>query len=250
MLGLSTEIILASYNFQISIFLFFSTLFIYNFQRVVRLKIGDQHMRKEWFYKNKVVVYVLMLLSLVISGYYFSLFNFSTQFAIFFITILSLFYPFFLRKVPFIKIFLISIVWTIGTTVLLVLENKLIFSEEVILNIIARFLFVFAITIPFDIRDIKYDTGKLITLPLVLGVNRTKFLAFLALAICSIIHINQFLFNMLDLYCLLALILLYFTSIIFVANSNQKRDDLYFSFLGESLSICSYIFLGILLLIF
>ena len=141
------------------------------------------------------------------------------------------------------KIFVISIVWTIGTTVLLILENNLIFSEGVILNIIARFLFVFiAITIPFDIRDIKYDTGKLITLPLVFGVNRAQHLSFLALTICSIIYINQFLFNALDLYCLLALILLYFTSIIFVANSNQNRDDLYFSFLGESLSICSYLF--------
>ena len=250
MLGLSTEIILASSNLHISIFLFFSTLFIYNFQRVVRLRMGGQHMRKEWFYKNKLVVYVLMLLSLVVSGYYFNLFNFKTQLAIFLITILSLLYPFGLRKVPFMKIFVISIVWTIGTTVLLVLENNLIFSEDVILNIIARFLFVFAITIPFDIRDIKYDTGKLITLPLVFGIKRTQHLAFLALTICGIIHINQFLFNTLDLYCLLALILLYFISIIFVANSNQKRDDLYFSFLGESLSICSYLFLGILLLIF
>ena len=211
---------------------------------------GGQHMRKEWFNQNKVFVYVLMSLSLLISGYYFNLFNFKTQLAIFFITILSLFYPFGLRKAPFMKIFVISIVWTIGTTILLVLENNLIFSEDVILNIIARFLFVFAITIPFDIRDIKYDTGKLITLPLVFGVKRTQHLAFLALTICSIIHINQFLFNTLDLYCLLALILLYFISIIFVANSNQKRDDLYFSFLGESLSICSYLFLGILLLIF
>ena len=125
---------------------------------------------------------------------------------------------------------MISIVWTIGTTVLLVLENNLIFSKDVILNIIARFLFVFAITIPFDIRDIKYDTGKLITLPLVFGVKRSQHLAFLALTICSIIHINQFLFNTLNLYYLLAFILLYFTSIIFVANSNQNRDDLYFLF--------------------
>ena len=62
---------------------------------------GGQHMRKEWFYKNKVFVYVLMSISLFVSGYYFNLFNFTTQLAIFFITILSLLYPFGLRKVPF-----------------------------------------------------------------------------------------------------------------------------------------------------
>ena len=49
---------------------------------------------------------------------------------------------------------------------------------------------------------------------------------------------------------LLAIILLCFNSLIFVWNSNENRGEMYFSFWGEGLSICSYLFLVILLLIF
>jgi len=249
-IAISSEFLLESYNFKISLFLFSSTVFIYNFQRSIRIKNGGSHARKDWFLSHKKTVYSLMAFCLMISGYYFYLFRFSTQAAIILIAILSLLYPFGLRKIPFLKIFIISTVWTIGTMGLLVLENDLMLSDNVILHLIARFLFVFAITVPFDIRDIKYDIGRLKTLPLFFGVQKAQYFSFFALTICAVIAVNQYLANTLFSSQLLALILLYFIAAIFVINSNQERDDFYFSFLGESLSICSYLFLGILLLIF
>ena len=249
-LAISSELLLGSENCQISLFLFFSTVFIYNFQRIVKIKKGVSHERKEWFLRHKKLVYTLMILCLSFSGYYFYFFKFYTKIAICSIGILSFLYPFGLRKIPFLKILVISMVWTIGTMLLLVLENHLLISENTIFNLCARFLFVFAITIPFDIRDVKYDLGKVKTFPLFFGVRKSQYLAFSALTICAVISVYQYLENILFSPHLLALILLYFAAAIFVANSNQERDYLYFSFLGESLSICAYLFLGIMLLIF
>ena len=49
---------------------------------------------------------------------------------------------------------------------------------------------------------------------------------------------------------LLALILLYFVSSVFIAKSDVSKQEMYFSFWVESLSILSYIFLIIAALIF
>ena len=47
-------------------------------------------------------------------------------------------------------------------------------DEKVILFFSAIYLKVFAITIPFDIRDIEFDKSKLVTIPLKLGIQKSK----------------------------------------------------------------------------
>ena len=77
-----------------------------------------------------------------------------------------------------------------------------------------------------------------------------EFIAVFALFICGVIAIFQYLANALTSSNLLALILLYFVSSIFIAKSDERRGEMYFSFWGESLSILGYLFLVIMLLIF
>ena len=55
--------------------------------------------------------------------------------------------------------------------ILLILEEEIIFSDNIIAHLLSRFLFVFAICIPFDIRDVKYDNIKLKTIPIVFGIG-------------------------------------------------------------------------------
>ena len=69
----------------------------------------------------------------------------------------------------------------------LVIENNITISQNIFLHLISRFLFVFAITIPFDIRDLEYDAGKLRTIPLFFGEKKSKFLAVFLILICVII---------------------------------------------------------------
>ena len=249
-LALNSELLLGTANHQISKFVFFATVFAYNFQRVIRVKKGADHMRKEWLLTHKIAVYSLILLGGIMSGYYFFEFQIITQIAIVFSGVLSLLYPFGLRKVPFSKIFVIALVWTISTMLLLLLENNILITQNDVLHLMSRFLFVFAITIPFDIRDLKYDAQNLQTIPLFFGVEKARFMAVIAVFICGIIAIFQSLENALISSNLLALILLYFVASIFIAKSDESKGEMYFSFWIESLCILAYLFLIISGLIF
>lgn len=246
---LSSEIILQTSNSSISQFVFFATLFAYNFQRFVRIKKGGGHARKNWLNKNRKGIYGLMFFAFIMSGYYFADFKSSTQKVILFTGALSLFYPFGIRKIPFAKIFIISFVWATSTMLLLALENTIIISEYIIWHLISRFLFVFAITIPFDIRDINHDAGSLKTIPLFFGEKKSKWLANFALLICVIVVVFQYFQNNITASNFLALILLYFLTSVLITKSDKKKNEMYFSFWIESLSVFSYLFLTFMLLI-
>ena len=248
-LTLSSEVILQTSNPFISQFVFFATVFTYNFQRFAIIKMGSSHSKKNWLNKNRKAIYGLMFFAFIMSVYYFVNFKSSTQIVILFVGALSLFYPFGIRKIPFAKIFIISFVWVNSTMLLLVLENTIVISEYIIWNLISRFLFVFAITIPFDIRDIKHDVGNLITIPLFFGEKKSKWIASFAILICVIIVVFQQFQNNITGSNFLALIMLYFLALALITKSDKKNNEMYFSFWIESLSIFSYLFLIIMLLI-
>ena len=248
-LTLSSAILLQTSNFYISQFVFFATLFIYNFQRAVRIKKGCNHSRKEWLIKNRKTINFLMLFAFFIISYHFYNFKFSTQIAIVFIAFFAFMYPFGFRKIPFAKIFIISFVWAISSVLFLVLENEIILTQNIILHLVSRFLFVFAITIPFDIRDLKYDIANVNTIPLFFGQKKAKWIANSALSICVIIAIFQKIQNSISFSNFLALILLYFLASVLIIKSDKKNNAMYFSFLVESLSFFCYLFLVIMLLI-
>ncbi len=249
-LALSSELLLETANYQISKFVFFATVFTYNFQRTVRVKRGVNHIRKDWLLAHRIAIYSLILLGGIMSGYYFFEFQLITQVVIVIVGLLSVSYPFGLRKIPVSKIFIISFVWTVSTMLLLVLENNIPISQNIVLHLLSRFLFVFAITIPFDIRDLKYDAQNLQTIPLFFGVLKARFIALFSLFICLIISVFQYLENTIISSNLLALILLYFVTSIFIVKSDEKRSEMYFSFWVESLSILCYLFFVISVLIF
>jgi len=249
-LAFSTEILLAATNLKISQFVFFSTIFAYNFQRLVRLKKGHEHFYKHWIEKNSKAIYFLMLFAAGVSVYLFLGFRLCTQLAILFTGSLSIFYPYGLRKIPFAKIFIISLVWATSTMLLLVLENNIPISQNIIWQLLSIFLFIFAITIPFDIRDVKYDSKNVLTIPLFFGVRRAKIIAVFALFICVIISFLQHLERFLIMPHLLALILLYIFASIFILKSDKNNGKMYFSFWVESLSVFSYFLLIISELIF
>jgi 4-hydroxybenzoate polyprenyltransferase len=87
-----------------------------------------------------------------------------------------------LRDFHLIKIFLLASSWSLLTTTVPLLNAGYTEAIPVAMIFIERFLFVIAITIPFDIRDIEVDTATgLRTLPHQLGVPGSKILALLLL---------------------------------------------------------------------
>ncbi|GEO06224.1 hypothetical protein AAE02nite_38880 [Adhaeribacter aerolatus] len=94
-----------------------------------------------------------------------------------------------LRHVPLLKIFLIAYVWTCVTVWLpLLAYNQDIFSTEAWLFFLRRFLFILAITIIFDIRDVDRDraTGT-VTLPGTIGIKKAKYIAWISLAFFALL---------------------------------------------------------------
>ena len=89
-----------------------------------------------------------------------------------------------LRNIPGVKLFLIAMVWSLSCVLLpiLELESHIVASitvNDTILLITKRFLFIAAITVPFDIRDLFQDKrDELKTIPVILGEQK-------ALLICQ-----------------------------------------------------------------
>ena len=80
-----------------------------------------------------------------------------------------------LRNIPGVKLFLIAIVWSLSCVLLPILELESNIEASVTVNdsillIAKRFLFIAAITVPFDIRDLFQDKrNELKTIPVILG---------------------------------------------------------------------------------
>ncbi|MGM5470504.1 hypothetical protein ACS386_09525 [Flavobacteriaceae bacterium LMO-SS05] len=79
-----------------------------------------------------------------------------------------------LRDVGGIKIYIIALVWTGATVFLPLVNNDIPISDDIILSAIQRFIFVIALMLPFEIRDLQYDSLKLSTIPQKIGEKWTK----------------------------------------------------------------------------
>mgnify|MGYP001364206609 FL=1 len=79
-----------------------------------------------------------------------------------------------LRTLPTLKIFIIAVVWAGVSVYLPVVYEASAFTTEFYLMLAQRFMLVLALIIPFEIRDLTYDSAALGTLPQVLGIKKTK----------------------------------------------------------------------------
>ncbi len=88
-----------------------------------------------------------------------------------------------LRAVSGLKIYVISAVWIgVAGLIPMVTSGHIIGNDEIIW-MIQLGLYVFVATLPFEIRDIRYDSLKLGTIPQQIGVLRTKWIGSIFLVI-------------------------------------------------------------------
>lgn len=153
-----------------------------------------------------------------------------------------------LRDFPFIKIFLIALVWTWLTLVLLINQQ---ISTFILAIIIERILFFIAITIPFDIRDVEVDkTIQVKTLIHKLGINRAKYLALFLLAICSMILVLLYYREQLSTAYFISLIVSYILAGILILFSSPAKEDYYFGGLLDATIGLRYLILLLILAYF
>lgn len=260
-----------SINFNILLVVYFATLFIYCFHRIFPPAYRTGRLKKEhdqtlserhlWVRDNKNVFIIVTILSL--AGLFYSLYFVKPIVTICLIPLglLSFGYtiPIFrknpssppasgrnldirLRDIRRLKIFLIVGVVSFVTVYLPVLSSGVgfrLFSPDLLVLFIERALFVFAITIPFDIRDMEYD-GKsdLKTIPLVFGVKRSIRIAAISLFLFALAAICHYFINpMFSLYYVIAMFVSAIITVVIIAKATPKSSEYFYSLLVEGTMI-------------
>ena len=189
------------------------------------------------FHKKKDAIFWNLVGFVIISFIIFKFLNFEFYFKWLIVLFLGLIYnaDFFnlnLREFSIIKTFYVGFVWAM-TLVWLPFENFHLAWFFII------FFFVSGITFPFEIRDLERD--DFITLPKKIGIENTKYLSYLFLFLSSVLATYFLIFDFaisFFLTSIFASILIYF--------SDRKREDWYYSFLMESLSLLPFLIYFIL----
>lgn len=192
---------------------FFACLFIYNYHRIFRLKeiyAVEQSDRHRWIVAHNRQLTFLTIIAgictLVFMGVCFSRFLFISAIPFFMIALLYVI-PLYkkngvwrrLRDIPYLKVLLIALVWTYATVVVPLSGKGLDLLNEPVfwLTSVQRFLFILAIALPFDVRDLNRDKAfDVITAAGSLGLNRLKRLCHLLLSAMLLVVLAGILMNL------------------------------------------------------
>ena len=133
-----------------------------------------------------------------------------------------------LRDLGILKIFLISLVWAVIPILSVYRE---IDSGIAFLFYIENFLFIFALTIPFDIRDQGLDArSRVSNLALSFSLDNLKatiiYMLFSCLLILMILYVN----SAINLSTLILLITLYIIQLIKTVNVEKMHEEIFYLF--------------------
>lgn len=132
----------------------------------------------------------------------------------------SFFLKYFIRKIPLFKVFYVGLTWALINAWLILPEiNWAVFFSS--------WFYITALVLPFDIRDMKQD--DVTTFPQIIGVQNTKYLAYVMVFVATLISVFNLEFN----YSLSLFLTSIFTFILIYFSENTNRDA-YFSFWVET----------------
>lgn len=216
------------------LFSFFSTMAVYNGQRLFKAKSLEQTPWLAWVDKHKRSLLSLSIFCAFCAGVvFFQLPKIQPiTFGVLGVSgFISTFYVLKvkgtnMRQIPHLKIHLISLSW-VGVIIAFPLINEFGLTEikgNLITISIAHYFYVLAVTIPFDIRDLKYDTKEQRTIPQVIGVLPSKVLSVVLLVIFATIMIYSFDFELIKNPIFILSVLFQIGLVIFMS---EKRSDIY-----------------------
>lgn len=225
------------------------TFCIYNFQRLVKHRIYTNESKHiAWVSR----FYYLIILTVVASGIgsillFFQLFrwNILTLAGGSLVALISVAYIIRIRKsnlreLPYLKIYLIAFCW-VFTTSLFPLINEANFNVTYWAIAIVQLLYIIAVTIPFDLRDMYMDNSDQKTIPQLVGTTNAKIIS-CALLILFLLTTAGWIENLSHFYWFLLAVLI---QILFVIFSSPNRASFYFALIDGSISLLglSYYFL-------
>jgi len=223
-------------NLDVILFVTFATMSIYSLHRLVgmsKVKAFDHQGRYLLIKKFRHHILLYFLISALASAYYFLQLPKEKMVLLLIPGLITLAYvlPIFknkkrLRDLPYLKIFVIAVVWAILSLILPAYDISNVFFPLLILE---RIIFFIAITIPFDIRDIEVDQSiNVKTLVHLLGIRKSKKLAQVLLLLATAIITFLYLQDYISGSILLALLSTYLVCATLIFYSNATKGDWYF----------------------
>ncbi len=222
-------------------FVFAATLFIYNFQRIVKLKTTTAFSgeRLIWMQSNPKLTNLLTAIGLTMSVFLFFLLDKRTLFLLIPIGIVAFFYvgKFLLksvggfRDIPFLKVYFVSISWVGVSVILPLLNSHGRLSKVVWLTCASVLLLVFAIAIIFDLRDANLDEKAKRTIPQLVGKSWTILIASIALFFSMVFPV------LIDSSMWLMSIPVAILGTALIMSVSEKKSDFYFSFYLDGILI-------------
>lgn len=218
--------------------LFCATIFGYNFVKYFGL--AKFHYRSLTTKLKEIqILSVFCFLGFMIS--FFKLKS-NIQWSLFFLGLITFLYgvPFqwtlfkSLRKIGGLKIYIIAFVWAVTTAFLPQLQSGIELDKIHYLWVVERFVFIFILMLPFEIRDMNFDDLKLSTIPQRMGLTNTKKLGYLGVLLLFISLIFENEFNLLEFISttLILLLLIYF-----LIKSSPQKPTYFTAFWVEALPI-------------
>lgn len=139
-----------------------------------------------------------------------------------------------LRSLSGLKVYVIAIVWC-GVTVFLPLANAdFLMNWDVSITVIQRFVFVLVLMLPFEIRDLQYDSVKLATIPQQIGVKKTKLIGVLLLMVFFFL---DYLKDDMQLMNLLVLLVVTAITLLSVVLAKKEQSKYYSAFFVEGIPV-------------
>lgn len=239
-------------------FIFFATIGLYNFSMLLAKPKDPQrspYIRVRWIFSHHRLIISITMISILclipLGLWYLSI---ESKLLMIFTGLMAIAYnvPFLtlneqqigLRNIPGIKLFLIALVWSISCVLLPIVELEQsykinISSVETLLLVAKRFLFIAAITVPFDIRDLFQDKlYALKTIPVMLGERKAYvFCQFLLGGYLLLL----LLFRQASTMDIIALTLTLLVTGWLIFKSNIKKNEYYYFFYLDGTMLLQYL---------
>ena len=239
--------------------LFFSTLALYNFSILIskpKNPSKSPFRRVQWIFSHYRLMITLTLIAIISCIPLVFFLSITSQILLMFLGVISLGYslPLFsfhdkrfgLRNIPGVKLFLIATVWSLSVVLLPILEIEgkgliAILTRDAILLIAKRFLFIAAITVPFDIRDLFQDkSAALKTIPVLFG-EKKAYLICQAILLTYLVLLFLFTKNLDRNFFALTTTVLLAGWLIF--HSNFKKNEYYYFLFLDGTMILQFLML-------
>lgn len=232
------------YSEAVAYSLFYGTIGTYNF-----LKYADGAYLYVFVNERRTkIIQGFSVACLIFSGYYLFQLKWESILFILLMGILTLMYLLpirnkTLRQLKGFKVTTVAGVWA-GLTVLLpVVEANLEAGTLVWIEFLQRFTLIYALMLPFEIRDLYVDETSLETVAQRWGVAKTKWLGF---SLLTVFLIFEFLKPEIEKKQLLAPLLLALLTLLAIVFSSPKRHLYYTAFWVESIPVFWWVIVGLL----